>query len=536
MSVKLVVVAGPNRGATYFLEEGENSLGRAPENQVVLASPQVSKRHCALVCNGPKAELVDLGSSNGTFVNGVLTKKRLLQTHDRISLGPFVLEVLLPEAPALRLNSSFGQVAAGGAAPGGMAPVTIDPGHFKMEQEPKSLIGKYKKKFDDVFLPVVYDFYERTDYPTLLASMFGIYVVLNLGFSVYPVLQKSREEVLRQAEHQALYISSQVAYLNRQNILEGKEGALITDFAETEINVKEVTIANLEGRIMAPGSRLNESFNNPTFLRYRDLLQKNNSLWGKPRIVRNNDREEVIAFTPIMVLSKSKGINVPGAVATVIYSTAGVSLDMSTVATVYLEALFWSFMLGVVFLYLMYSVTHKPLEKLTDDMDKVLKGEADSVEKKYKNDLIDQLIDTVNSALSRIPKNDSGGQEDMAGGDQERLIIDNMTRQVEFVASRSTGPVMMLDAEMRVKLTNEAFEELTGIRGAQGEVIDTVSRDESFPSLVKEMAENARSAGNDGVSEEYDFPSGGFRIHAVAIGGMPGAAEAFLYLFEKQGD
>jgi PAS domain-containing protein len=527
-AMKLVVVSGPNRGATYFIEDGETNLGRGADCQVVLASTQVSKKHCAIVYQNRKAELRDLGSSNGTFVNGVLAKKRLLQNHDRISLGPFVMEVLIPEIGARAApNADF---SAGGS-------VNIDPGHFRLEDEqPKGIVGRYKKKFDDVFLPVLYDFYEKTEFVNLLVCMFAVYVILNLGFTVYPVLQRSREEVLRQAEHQALYISGQVAYLNRQAILEGKEGALITEFAESEVYVKEVTVVNLEGRIMAPGARLNESYQNPYFLKYRDLLQKTTSLWGKPRVIRIPDREEIVAFTPIMVLSKAKGINVPGAVSTVIYSTSSIALDSGTVGTVYLEALFWSGLLGIIFLYLLYHVQHKPLEYLIDDMDKVLKGDSVAVEKKYQNETVDRLIDTINSALGRIPKSGKQEEQPVDSGSQERLIIDNLLRPLEFMTVMSIRPMLLLDPEARIKLVNPAFEELTGIRNAQGEVIDTVSRDESFPSLIKEMMENAVGAGNEGVKEEYDFSSGGFKIHALALAGLPGQIEGYIFLFEKQGD
>ncbi len=530
--IKLVVVSGPNRGATYFLDEGENSFGRAPDNQVVLASTQVSKKHFSIVCMNKKAELRDLGSSNGTFVNGVLAKKKLLQNHDRVSAGPFVMEILIPEVAAKPDFSSGANYSAAISQP-----VQIDPTHFKLEEEePKGLVAKYKKKFDNTFLPVLFDFYEKTEFANLLAAMFGVYLLLTLGFSVYPVLQRSREEVLRQAEHQAEYISTQLAYLNRQAILEGKEGALLTEFAEAEKYVKEVNISNLEGRIMAPGSRLNESFQNTYFIRYKDILQKNNNIWGKSRTIRLPDKEEIIVFTPVMVPSKSKGINVPGAIATVIYSTANIAMDSGTVGAIYLEALFWSGFLGIIFLYLLYAVIHKPIEKLNDDMDKVLKGEGDSVEKKYRNEIMDQLIDTVNSALGRIPRDGNKTVDTSSGGDSERMIIDNMMRSIEFLSMKTAPAMLMLDPEMRVKITNPAFEELTGIRGAQGEVIDTVSRDESFPSLLKELTEGALNAGNDGVQEDYDFNSGSYKIHAIALAGVPGRAESYLFLFEKQGD
>jgi hypothetical protein len=326
-----------------------------------------------------------------------------------------------------------------------------------------------------------------------------------------------------------------MAELNRAAILEGRENSLNTGFAEAEQFVVEAVIANLEGRILAPGARLNEIYQNTNFLKYKDLLQKKQALWGKSVVKRLPDQEQIIAFSPIMVLSKTKGIHVPGAVSTVIYSTAAIALDSGTVGTIYLEALFWSILIGVVFLYLVYSLTYKPIYKIIDDMDGVLKGEGTSVEKKYKNEILDQLVDVINAALGRIPRAD-GKKEEISAGDQEQLIITNMMRSIEFLAMKAGGAVMLLDLEMRIQATNPAFEELTGIRGAQGEVIDAVSRDESFPSLVKEMAGKAADAGNEGVDEDYDFNSGGYKIHALALSSIPGKVESYVFLFEKQGD
>gem|GEM_PF-3724876 len=530
MAIKLLVVSGPNRGATYFLEEGDTSLGRAMEASIVLASTQVSKKHFSIIVAHGKAELKDLGSANGTFVNGVLTKRKVLANHDRISVGPFVLELIIPEVP---VKAAPAAPLAAGVAPG----IDVGDSMMKIEEEvPTSLVGKYWKKFDDTFLPVMYDFYEKIDYPTLMSLMFTVYVVLSLGFAVYPVLQRSREEVMREAEHQAMYISQQVAYLNRQAILESKEGALITDFAEAEVHVTEVVVVNMEGRILAPGSRLNEMYNNPIFLKYRGLLEKKQDMWGKPKIWRDVENEKIMAFTPVMVLSKTKGFNVPGAVSVVIYGTSQLALDPGTVSSVYLEALFWSAVVGVIFLYLLYRVTHRPFELLTEDMDKVLKGDAETVEKRYRNDVVDNLIDNVNAALGRIPKADGKTTEETSAGDTETVIINNLMRSVEYLAMNAKHPMMMVDLDGKVTQASPNWEELTGIRGAQGELLESVSRDESFPALIKEMMGKAGDAGGDGVHEDYEFNAGTYKIHGYALSGLPGKIEAYLFLFESMGD
>jgi pSer/pThr/pTyr-binding forkhead associated (FHA) protein len=56
----------------YPLKAGENTLGRLPENDLVLQGPCVSRQHCTIVVvAGADCELRDSGSTNGTYVNGL---------------------------------------------------------------------------------------------------------------------------------------------------------------------------------------------------------------------------------------------------------------------------------------------------------------------------------------------------------------------------------------------------------------------------------------------------------------------------------
>jgi pSer/pThr/pTyr-binding forkhead associated (FHA) protein len=73
---------------TYPLKIGLNTIGRMPDNDVVLPDPYVSRRHCAILVHaGTGCEVHDVASKNGTFVNGrKICGPTLLQAGDEIRM------------------------------------------------------------------------------------------------------------------------------------------------------------------------------------------------------------------------------------------------------------------------------------------------------------------------------------------------------------------------------------------------------------------------------------------------------------------
>lgn len=88
------------------------SLGRAPTNDVQLFGALVSRNHAIIEERREGLVLTDLGSRNGTRVNGEPVQLRVLRTGDRISIGEFVFDVVINEtrdtaAEALATTSSL---------------------------------------------------------------------------------------------------------------------------------------------------------------------------------------------------------------------------------------------------------------------------------------------------------------------------------------------------------------------------------------------------------------------------------------------
>src|SRR5437660_1494573 len=78
----LVFLAGPIAGRRYKLAEGEYIIGRRSDCQIFVPDMRVSRQHARLWQDGEDWQIEDLGSNNGTFVNGVKVQSATRVRHD----------------------------------------------------------------------------------------------------------------------------------------------------------------------------------------------------------------------------------------------------------------------------------------------------------------------------------------------------------------------------------------------------------------------------------------------------------------------
>jgi hypothetical protein len=100
-SFALRFISGKYQGGEFPLpENGEIVIGRSSELDMVLVEDMVSRRHAKITVTAGQIYIQDLGSTNGSFVNGEKIKRARLNEGDRILIGTSIIKVVATEGPA----------------------------------------------------------------------------------------------------------------------------------------------------------------------------------------------------------------------------------------------------------------------------------------------------------------------------------------------------------------------------------------------------------------------------------------------------
>jgi hypothetical protein len=541
---KLTVVAGPSRGQSFPVQEGETSIGRQAGNAVVLTSAKVSKRHCVLVVdNGGQVMLSDQGSSNGTFVNGVLAKSKPINPGDRISVGEYVLELTRrPEAaargapaaaglgnvlqfpvPAGRTGGTAGLGVGGfpgmpNSVPGagGVAGLNSATGAIAASANlpPKDLKGKIVWAFEHHIMPFFYTLNLKHEWRIICLCAMAAFTVGNLILSVYPLIEQNRTALINEMGKRASFMAKQIAERNSGALAARAETKTEIGSIDSAEGVRVALLTDLDSRILAPGTKLNQYLTSGA---EAALAIKAKKLFQEGRetgVVAECDADTVCAVEPVRIVSQQAGRNVTVGMAVVSIDSSLATPDIGEMAMTYSETLIATGLLGGLILLILYRVTLKPLRQLNEDMDQVLKGDLSQVTHEFKFEELNALWDLINSALQRVPRGGVTGA--LGGGGPTSEELAGPFRMMGAVAQ---FPVLVCDGDKKVMFMNSLFEDVSGIRldNSMGQDIGSVARDQSFVQFVNDIFDRAMP-GTEGVSEDYDFSGVSYKVKAASVG------------------
>ena len=78
----------------FSLIKNEITIGKLPGNDFYMDDNSISRKHCKLIKSGDTYKIIDLKSTNGTYVNGIKIEEKILEVGDNITIGRSILKFL----------------------------------------------------------------------------------------------------------------------------------------------------------------------------------------------------------------------------------------------------------------------------------------------------------------------------------------------------------------------------------------------------------------------------------------------------------
>jgi predicted component of type VI protein secretion system len=116
MQAVLVMFRNDGERRSFSITREMTVIGRRQDCDLMIPLGEISRKHCRIIRDGDSLRLEDLGSSNGTFVNGRRVQEAVLEPGDTIQVGPvqFVMQIDgVPDDDQIRPNMKGGAAAVG---------------------------------------------------------------------------------------------------------------------------------------------------------------------------------------------------------------------------------------------------------------------------------------------------------------------------------------------------------------------------------------------------------------------------------------
>jgi PAS domain-containing protein len=517
---KLVAVGGKLRGKEFVLNEGENILGRSAECDHTISIDGISKKHLRVTVNDETLFAEDLGSSNGTLVNGKVIKKITLKDGDKVALPNvifqvvYVLEkkVIVKRRVSQEEDDSFDELG-------------------DSKSPPPSIAGKAIWFFKYKIMPVVYGFNERYEWSALVGILLFVFIAVNITLTIIPVLTSSKKLLIKEIALRGKQYAAEVDHLNSGYLRDKNLDLIRTDFLEGEDTegVQSYKLFDIDGRVYRPLANLNTIVNDPFSV---DALKfyKNESNQDR-EVIQSLGGNQIGIARAIKAHDKQLGREVVVAIITIIFSPSSLAREASNNSKAYLESLVTSAIVAVFFFGILYYMTVRPLEELRFQIEGVLRGKTKELASNTLFKEIHPLRSSINSVLSRLKELQS-----VDSGDTQTIEDDGpYLRTLKEFMQGAQGPVLILNSDKIIQHLNPECEDLIGIRenASAGQSLLDTARDQGFAATVIDLCD--RSANNDGVNQREDYQIGGkdMAIHVSSLIGKDNFAKGFYVTFVK---
>lgn len=512
----LRILTGPQAGSVIELKMGKNLIGRAPQCDIKLLSPGVSKEHTEVTVYKDKIVVADLRSSNGTYLNGVRVQNGVMRLGDKLSVHDVITDII--PSPEARAPRSSGQPSPQAPMPyyGGGAAPQMPPMHMGMPQQMpqgmpqpmggmsmpgaaptpapafqqggfKGLVDKLNEYMERVALPGVYKLPQFVEMKMVLLGFVVLFIFSTTLLSMLPMVQITRASIINESKRRAASIARTVATLNQAALLQNSYSSLSTNAAESEDGVTQVLIVQQsDGMILAPASRAGTTPDLPFVHSARREM--------RPQSVEV-DSSTIGASFPIGLFDPNTGEQSIKAHAIVLYDIGSLAFDDGRAISLFMQTLVIASLVGLLLFYFMYKLIEYPLVTLNTQLDAAMRDKTDNTEVDFQFPPLQALIGNINSLLTRYihgDKDNAGGAAGFVNKDGE---AENLVQIVGF-------PCVAISKEGRIISCNPSFlqvarAELPQLQGQIFKAIPDVALQQNIEGLMIRSRENPRGIHTD---------------------------------------
>lgn len=543
------ILSGSQAGEIISLKSGSNIIGRAPHCDVKIVSSQVSKEHAKIDVLDGKVVVSDLGSRNGTFVNGIQVKSMRLSSGDKISLHDVLFEVM-PLAPqqvaylnqARKHHQNMQQQQQHQAFHGNAAahistpPLQQDSGPFAMASgtpdpanDPMSALTKQKEfilfvktYIETVLLPGVYRLAEMFEFRWVIAGFIVAFVFLVTSMSSIPLVRILKASIEKESQRRALTITRSLARINRPALMQGMDSAVSLEVATREPGVqKAFIISNIDGNIIAPSQQAGSYPSIPFVHEARRLGRED---------VQQIDSSTIGAIVPIEFYNSETGTQGVTAHAVVIYDMGALAIDDGRTLSLFIQTLFIALLMGAVLFFFLYRIIERPIVALNEQLNIALKEGRDDLSTAYRFPALQAMVSNINSALNRAIHGNGSAQEARPMERDRNLEMMHVVELMGFPSLAISSPDRMIRA------INPSFEERTGINSIQllNTSVDRIS-DQALKLSMQDLIARVEMQPEQILSNNLEFGGIEYQLVAKAIFGSQNIAYFVFVIVPSDG-
>lgn len=495
------ILSGPQAGQIIELKMGCNLIGRTQQCDVKILSSGVSKEHSELHVTHEKLTVVDLKSSNGTYVNGVKIQNSLVRLGDKISIHDIILDIVpaqqeraiarpqsaapyMYSAPSVNTPMPGVPTPHAGVATGfaNAAPAAA----YNPNGPIKQLVHQFQLYIERVALPGVYKLPQMFEFKYVLLGFIVLFIFSTTLLSMIPMVAVTRAGIVTESKRRAQSIARSLATLNQGALLQGSYASLNTAAAESEDGVKQILIVQQsDGMILAPASRAGTTPDLPFVHTARREM--------RPQTIEV-DASTIGASFPIGVYDASSGEQTVKAHAIVLYDIGSLAFDEGHALSLFMQTIVLASIIGLLLFYFMYKLVEYPLVSLNSQLDIAMREKRDATEVNFLFPPLQSLVGNINSLLTRYIHGDSTNNTSSG--------FVNRDGEAENLVQLIGYPCVAISREGRIIAANNAFAQmlridLMALNGHSYQAIPDVAVQKNLEHLINKAREDIRAIHQD---------------------------------------